>query len=114
MRRTPAKLALINTEAIFDLIRCQARKGLRQNFRIKGITVYIEHASADSGAGMEVNQLRHFPEMSADPMSDVVDRQCPDAAHTADFFINHPMQRAEVLCLCKFPSDPLKLCLHLL
>lgn len=47
-------------------------------------------------------------------MSDVVDRQRPDAADTTDFFINHPVQRAEVLCLCKFPSDPLKLRLHLL
>jgi hypothetical protein len=57
---------------------------------------------------MEVDQLRSLPEMSADPVTDVIHRQRPDAPHAPDFFLDQPIQRGEVCCLREFAADPLK------
>lgn len=90
------QLTLVDAEAIFDLRRAQSGKRRGEPRRVEGFSRESQRARAFARTAMQIDERRLYPEKSADPMRDVVNREFAESLILADRHVSGPMQRFEI------------------
>ena len=85
----------VDAKAILDLIWLQARESRRQRARIENLAAESQCPGSGKRPSMQINKCRRKPEIGADSLRDVIDRERADFVDATNLPFDLVVERFE-------------------